>query len=255
MAHDTTRSVDPEQGTEVPSVEVEGQRFRVHTPWFATQWLPDTPSNRHLTLVWCRLLVDAHGKPLFTLQELAVLVGSANRQAASQHLEDFRQCGEDVRAFVLRKRKISRKFETDQDRHRELQRSSRPARKGKAAPALERSTTTASMRACSRVAPPSPAHPTRAQKSHLPGRRSESRRPRQAPAPRRRTDEGRQVRVGHAAVQRRLQVAPNNGMVLLGLAHAELGAGLMSAPSSTCVRPSARSGPDDGAVRSPQRHQ
>jgi len=33
-------------------------------------------------------------------------VGSANRQAASQHVEDFRQCGEDFRAFVLRKRKI-----------------------------------------------------------------------------------------------------------------------------------------------------
>jgi hypothetical protein len=33
-------------------------------------------------------------------------VGSTNRQAASQHLEDFRQCGEDMRAFVLRKRKV-----------------------------------------------------------------------------------------------------------------------------------------------------
>jgi hypothetical protein len=33
-------------------------------------------------------------------------VGSANRQAAGQHLEDFRQCGEDFRAFVLRKRKV-----------------------------------------------------------------------------------------------------------------------------------------------------
>lgn len=32
-------------------------------------------------------------------------MGRANRHAASQHLEDFRQCGEDVRAFVLRKRK------------------------------------------------------------------------------------------------------------------------------------------------------
>lgn len=32
-------------------------------------------------------------------------MGSENRQAASQHLEDFRQCGEDVRAFVLRRRK------------------------------------------------------------------------------------------------------------------------------------------------------
>ena len=50
--------------------------------------------------------MDAQGQPLFTLQELAALVGSTNRQAASQHLEDFRQCGEDLRAFVLRKRKV-----------------------------------------------------------------------------------------------------------------------------------------------------
>jgi len=106
MTHDTTLAV--EQGdTPVPlRVEADGSRFRVRTAQFSTQWLPDTPSNRHLTLVWLRLLVDAHGKPLFTLQELAVLVGSTNRQAASQHLEDFRQCGEDMRAFVLRKRKV-----------------------------------------------------------------------------------------------------------------------------------------------------
>jgi transposase-like protein len=87
-------------------VDVAGPRFRVRTPRFITQWLPDTPSNRHLAVVWFRLLVDAHGKPLFTLQELAMLVGSTNRQAASQHLKDFRQCGEDMRAFVLRKRKV-----------------------------------------------------------------------------------------------------------------------------------------------------
>src|SRR2546430_16067910 len=88
------------------SVEVEGQRFRVRAPQVATQWLPDTAGNRHMTVVWFRLLVDDQGKPLYTLQELAPLVGSANRQAASQHLEDFRQCGEDFRAFVLRKRKV-----------------------------------------------------------------------------------------------------------------------------------------------------
>jgi hypothetical protein len=87
-------------------VDVDGQRFRVWTAWFTTQWLPDTPSNRHLTIVWFRLLVDAHGKALCTLQELAAMVGRANRQAASQHLEDFRQCGEDMRAFVLRQRKV-----------------------------------------------------------------------------------------------------------------------------------------------------
>jgi transposase-like protein len=106
MAHDTTTSVDQGHEPGGPSVEVDGQRFRVRTARFSTQWLPDTPSNRHLTLVWLRLLVDAQGKPLFTLQELAAMVGSANRQAASQHLEDFRQCGEDVRAFVLRQRKV-----------------------------------------------------------------------------------------------------------------------------------------------------
>lgn len=87
-------------------VAVDGRRFRVQTPRVSTQWLPDTPSNRHLTVVWLRLLVDEHGRPWFTLQELAPIVGSANRQAASQHVEDFRQCGEDGGAFVLRKRKV-----------------------------------------------------------------------------------------------------------------------------------------------------
>jgi transposase-like protein len=106
MAHDTTVSVESGEDPALLRVEVDGPRFRVRTATFATQWLPDTPSNRHLTLVWFRLMVGAHGRPLFTLQELAGLVGSTNRQAASQHLEDFRQCGEDMRAFVLRKRKV-----------------------------------------------------------------------------------------------------------------------------------------------------
>ena len=63
------------------SVEVEGQRFRVRTPQFATQWLPDTPGNRHMTVVWCRLLVDDQGKPLCTLQDL-VLRFKNNEQVA-----------------------------------------------------------------------------------------------------------------------------------------------------------------------------
>jgi len=106
MAHDTTLSVEQGDAPAPPRVEGDGPRFRVRTATVATQWLPDTPSNRHLTLVWCRLLGDEHGKPLFTLQELAAIVGSTNRQAASQHLEDFRQCGEDMRAFILRQRKV-----------------------------------------------------------------------------------------------------------------------------------------------------
>jgi len=98
--------VDPGREPGGLHVEGDGQRLRGQSARFSTQWLPDTPSNRHLTLVWLRLCVDAQGKPLFTLQELAALVGSPNRQAASQHLEDFRQCGEDFHAFVLRKRKV-----------------------------------------------------------------------------------------------------------------------------------------------------
>jgi hypothetical protein len=99
-------SLAPGHGPGGPWVDGDGPRFRVRTAQFSTQWLPDTPSNRPLTLVWFRWLGDAHGKPLCTLQALAVIVGSANRPAASQPLEDFRQCGEDVRAFVWRKRKV-----------------------------------------------------------------------------------------------------------------------------------------------------
>jgi len=120
MAHGTTlptpvcsghprpprESLDQGDDTRGPRVEVEGQRVRGRTSRFCTQWRPDTPSNRHITGVWFRLLVDAHGNPWFTLQELAALVESENRQAASQHLEDFRQCGEDFRSIVLRQRKV-----------------------------------------------------------------------------------------------------------------------------------------------------
>ncbi len=83
------------------SVAVEGQRLRVRPPQFATQWLPDTPGHRHMTVVWFRLLVDDQGKPVCTLQDFASIVGSPNRQAARQPLEDFRQCGEDTIASAL----------------------------------------------------------------------------------------------------------------------------------------------------------
>src|SRR5256712_5912331 len=64
------------------------------------------PGNPHMAVVGSGLLVDDQGKPLPPLQDFASIVASPNRQAASQHLEDFRQCGEDFRAFVLRKRKV-----------------------------------------------------------------------------------------------------------------------------------------------------
>lgn len=82
MAHCTTLAVQRGPGLPHPAdearepghslgqlrVAVDGQRLRVQTPRVSTQWLPDTPSNRHLTGVWLRLLVDAHGRPWFSLQ-------------------------------------------------------------------------------------------------------------------------------------------------------------------------------------------
>jgi hypothetical protein len=44
-------SLDQGHGPGEPSVDVDGQCFRVRTSRFATQWLPDTPSNRHTTVV------------------------------------------------------------------------------------------------------------------------------------------------------------------------------------------------------------
>jgi hypothetical protein len=51
-------------------------------------------------------LRDDYGKPLFTLQQLSLLVSSQNRQAASQHIEDFRDCGLDFKGLVTRQRKV-----------------------------------------------------------------------------------------------------------------------------------------------------
>jgi hypothetical protein len=61
-------SMDQGDGPGRPCVDVDGQRVCVRTPRVSTQWLPDTPSHRHLSVVWFRLRVDAQGKPLCTLQ-------------------------------------------------------------------------------------------------------------------------------------------------------------------------------------------
>lgn len=68
--------------------------------------LPDTPSNRKALLVFLRSLLDEKGKQVFTFQELSVIFESNNRQASSQHMEDFRDCGCDFLAYLTRKRKV-----------------------------------------------------------------------------------------------------------------------------------------------------
>ena len=63
---------------------------------------PDTPSNRKVAVIFLRGMRDAQGKGLFTLKQLAEIVHSANRQAASAHVEGFRACGEDFGATLQR---------------------------------------------------------------------------------------------------------------------------------------------------------
>lgn len=90
----------------VLKVEKEDNRFRVITQDFSTSFMPDTAENRKVSVVYLRLLQDEYGKPLFTLQQLSCLVLSSNRQAASQHLEDFRDCDYDFKRLLTRQRKV-----------------------------------------------------------------------------------------------------------------------------------------------------
>lgn len=87
-------------------LEFEDNRFRVVTQVFQSEWLPDTPGNRKVIVIVLRSFQDENGKPLFTLQELAVIVESNNRQAANGHLEDFRNCGEDFYETLKRRQKV-----------------------------------------------------------------------------------------------------------------------------------------------------
>lgn len=87
------------------SVEHQDNTFRVTTQVFSFQW-PDTSANRKVAVVFLRGLRDAQGQELFTFQQLAALVDSPNRQAASHHLEEFRACGEEFKGWVTRKRKV-----------------------------------------------------------------------------------------------------------------------------------------------------
>jgi len=87
-------------------VEKQNNNFRLLGQGFSTKWLPNTKSNRKTIAVVLRYLLNSEGKPFSTFQELSPLFESENRQAASQHVEDFRDCGEDFLDFLKRRRKI-----------------------------------------------------------------------------------------------------------------------------------------------------
>ncbi len=83
----------------------EDNRFCIETQELFGSFA-DTPSNRKVVIAFLRCLRTKAGRPLFTLQELAKIVESENRQAASEHAEQFRACGEDFEQFLKRQRKV-----------------------------------------------------------------------------------------------------------------------------------------------------
>jgi transposase-like protein len=85
----------------------DDNQFRVESQYFCTSWVSDSAENRKAMLVFLRLMVDGNGKPLFTHQQLAQIVGSDNRQACSHHVESFVACGSDFLSFLTRKRKVN----------------------------------------------------------------------------------------------------------------------------------------------------
>ena len=86
-------------------LEKQDNKFRVLTQEFRTQWYPDNPSNRKIVLIMLRGLQKENGEALFSFKNLAVIVESKNQQAASQHVEDFREYGEDFFQTIWRKRR------------------------------------------------------------------------------------------------------------------------------------------------------
>ena len=78
----------------------EDNQFLISGQGLCLSW-PDVGINRKLAVVFLRSLCSAQtGRPLFTLEELSGIVGSGNRQAASEHVEQFRASGEDFGEFI-----------------------------------------------------------------------------------------------------------------------------------------------------------
>ena len=85
---------------------LEDNQFLISGQGLCLSW-PDVGINRKLAVVFLRSLCSAQtGRPLFTLEELSGIVGSRNRQAASEHMEQFRASGEDFGEFIKRRRKV-----------------------------------------------------------------------------------------------------------------------------------------------------
>jgi transposase-like protein len=85
----------------------EEKRFRVKLGDIYSGWFVDIPSNRKAVLVFLREMYDREtGRWVFTEEELAGLLGSANRQAVDSHMKGFRDADGNLLDFLKHKRKV-----------------------------------------------------------------------------------------------------------------------------------------------------
>ena len=94
-----------------PRLEIEWdheeKRFRVQVGTMYYGWFVDIPSNRKAVVVFLREMYDSEtGRWVFTEEELAGLLGSANRQAVDGHMKGYRDVGGDLLAFLKGQRKV-----------------------------------------------------------------------------------------------------------------------------------------------------
>jgi len=82
------------------------QNLTLQTTAFKIGPLPDTPDIQQSLIVLLREFHDSDNHPLFTHQTLAQIVSSSNRQAASEHCEQFRASGRELLPFLQRRRKV-----------------------------------------------------------------------------------------------------------------------------------------------------
>ena len=98
-------------GDNAQSLKVEWNadrtQFRVNVGEVHYGWFVKTASNTKAVLVLLREMYDSlTGRRRFTEEELAALLGSANRQAVDGHMKGFREADGDIRKFLSRTRKV-----------------------------------------------------------------------------------------------------------------------------------------------------
>jgi len=98
-------------GDNAPSLKVEWNADRTHIRVKVGEvyygWFVNTASNKKTVLVLLREMYDSRtGRRLFTEEQLAVLLGSTNRQAVDGHMKGFREADGDFGKYLSRTQKV-----------------------------------------------------------------------------------------------------------------------------------------------------